>query len=264
MNNRRDIELGVEAPLSQWHCFDDVTQMDFVLAHTVLRDAEFAATMNQRQRQGCLILDNSFHELGMPLPAMSLAAAAKVVRADYVIAPDNFEWKNEQRIDAVHELARYIPWECIGVVLSSPHAWENSELLQEVIGIGLLCFPFKQNRRMQYRDLALDTYAPYTSWERREFRLIKRVHLLGVSTLDEAREWHEAVQDSPRDVSWSIDTGKAVKVALKGGAELSNNMRGLMPQEELLSATLDSQQLKTALRLNKQLAEVINRRADDY
>lgn len=179
------------------------SDLDFVLAHTVLNDALYAELLATRDLGRELILDNSYHELGYPLPLSDLLEAAQRCRADYVIAPDkvgDVQFNTRAFLEAQSVLAGYK----IAVVMTGTptgDALEREEFLAAVRDADMLCCTFKYSER-------LDWYTQSTLARR-----WSRVHLLGVSSVIELLRWNQIVRTSKIDAS--VDTGKPLKCALR-------------------------------------------------
>lgn len=205
------LRLALEIPTSQLSRLVPQTDLDFVLAHKVLDDPEYAAFFATRGSERELILDNSTHEFGRPLPYAHLNRAAERSRADIVIAPDvvtvdkskrtyvqyeqNIEW-------LVETCEKLLGFKIAGVLCGEKYS-ERESFLHEmyVAGAEVLCFTFHEEQRLEWwKDYMKGKYAGH--W--------KRVHILGVSTLQEMCEWVKISNENPT-VDFSIDTTKCVK-----------------------------------------------------
>lgn len=212
------ISLAVEAPACLLPHLREETDLDFPIAHRVLEDEEYRRYYSDRGPREC-ILDNGLHELGEAIPLDELLRAAKLVKADYVIAPDRIgdsAWTADQfsRLQAAkHD--QQLPFK-LAVVLTGNSARTRRELLQTACFADMLCLPYDQPRLLWYQELF-----PY--W--------RRVHLLGVSELSELQAW---LSYAPF-LHLSVDTGKPVKYGL-----LERNLRTL---DSLRHSTLLSHKL---------------------
>lgn len=207
------IRLAQEIPtckLSEWASLSD---LDFVLAHTVLADKEYAEFFKNRPQGRELILDNSYHELGVPLEMSDLLEAAIRCRADYVIAPDRVgdlqfnreQFKAAQKVLSGFRLAVVMtgtPSSQIQGGLQLFYYVERENFLFDVREADMLCCTFKEPERWSWYNQS----AMATRW--------KRVHLLGCAELTELQLWRNLAQGTGRQ--FSIDTGKALKWALRG------------------------------------------------
>lgn len=203
------ISLAMEMPtcrLAQWEMYTD---LDFVLAHKVLADRDYAEHFKHRTQDRELILDNSFHELGHPLDVRDLLRAAVLCRATYIIAPDkvgDVAFNIEQLHKLNYGLFKHGVQCKTAVVMTGTEEGtkdEREDFLQHVRNADMLCCTFKQAKRY-------DWY--FKSKVAREW---KRVHLLGVSELIELGYWQVFSHHNPQ-VEMSVDTGKPLKWALQG------------------------------------------------
>jgi len=227
------IQLATEIPVAHWH-LSSWADLDFVLAHKVLDDATYALRLKNRHRDRTLILDNSMHELGEALPIEKLKDAAARCRADYVIPPDR-----------------------LGDTSWNTYQFQRARRLFSETGIavvGVMCGEDSIDRQ-----IALETYYETTSMLLLPFRLprlrwflehqeamthFRRIHLLGVNTLDELRHF-AAASHQHTSVTWSVDTGKAFKWAMLGKRlEDLEDVRKSIPQKELLEIEEVTQEQK--------------------
>lgn len=201
------IRLAQEIPTCKLQEWSRLSDLDFILAHTVLADPEYAEFFHERSEGRELILDNSYHELGYPLPMDQLLEAAKRCRADYVIAPDKVgdcEFNKEQFCVAMDilwgfKIAVVMTGAPSGTSLVEQVAREN--FLFDVCDADMLCLTFKEPLRYRWYTESAMAHR----W--------KRVHLLGVAERDELEKWY------PLGIpgrEFSVDTGKALKWALRG------------------------------------------------
>jgi hypothetical protein len=178
------------------------THLDFVLAHRVLEDPEYRAFYALRPHNRVLILDNSMHELGAPLPLSDIANAAKMVNALYVIPPDKLgepEWNLEQ----VGEMRRFFePWR-IAPVLAGRTASERRSYYSQIAPVPMLCLPFREPRLEWFLELF-----------EREDDLPPRIHLLGMTELSEARSWTWIARRLEARTIFTFDTAKPIKWGL--------------------------------------------------
>lgn len=205
------IALSMELPTCRLKEWSPLADLDFVLAHKVLEDKAYADFFFNRPKDRELILDNSYHELGYPLAPTELRHAALLCRATYVIAPDKVG-DVSFNIKSFCRAREFMPGQALAVVMTGSENGDPAErefFLRSVATAEMLCCTFKQKERLKWfaeSPMAL-------TWQ--------RIHLLGVSELDELSEWYtltcnliENLPAGPR--SWSVDTGKAIKWALKG------------------------------------------------
>lgn len=194
------IMTSLEIPTALLGRLSPLVDMDFALAHRVLEDSAYARFYANRPNGRECLLDNSMHELGHPLAVQLLHRAADLVHADYVIAPDllgeperNLQWFRETYREMGSEFR-------IAVCASGRTAEERKLFLDQTEDSSMLCMPYR---------------TPRLSWFLENPARGSRVHLLGVSTLSEARAWLPvATQFST--MKFSIDTSKPIKAALVG------------------------------------------------
>lgn len=198
------IELAQEIPTSMLEAWSLLSDLDFILAHHVLADHDYAEFFAHRPHGREVILDNSYHELGYPLGADDLLEAAHLCRADYVIAPDRVgdpAWNAA----SFHMAKKVLDGYKIAVVMTGTEfggANERDEFLHSVREADMLCCTFKQPKRFEWFKMSSVVWR----WT--------RVHLLGVSELDELALWVEYAR-THRHTKWSVDSGKAIKWALE-------------------------------------------------
>lgn len=224
------IKLSLEIPTPLLADLTSRTDMDFVLAHRVLEDEEYRRFYASRGQGRELLLDNSMHELGEPLPIKDLKDAAIRVHADYVVTPDRLgdpEWTLAQFFAAKKELA---PAFKIAVAMSGRTPEERQEYLREVYDAQMLCLPYRENR-LEW-------------WEEQKPRWWSRIHLFGVSTLNELREWVKIEDGSLR--RFSVDTAKPLKAAFIGRKLDDGDSLRHMPisSKDLLGMSATGEQLE--------------------
>ena len=218
------IQLALEIPTALLEALTPFTELDFALAHKVLEDEKYAEFYAAREEDRTLILDNSMHELGHPLPPAELLRAAHSCRADYVIAPDmlgqparNLLWFFETRKALAEEFKT-------AVCLCGRTPEERRIFLQEVYEADMLCLPFREER---------------VAWFLEQLPQWTRIHLLGVSTLEELSLW-PVIADRYTQISFSVDTGKPLKAAMVGRhLDDGKSLRGIpISSKDLLGLSL--------------------------
>lgn len=208
------IGLAQEVPTSMLAQWTPLSDLDFILAHKVLEDKEYAEFFLMRDSSRELILDNSYHELGFALSNSDLLEAAIRCRADYVIAPDRVG-------DCVYNLQQFLqarqvlkgfkiavvmtgtPSEIIDPKDEKVYREERDQFLYEVRDADMLCCTFKEKHRYDWFV------------EASMHKMFRRVHLLGVDSLEELDLWRKW-SAGRRQYRLSVDTGKALKWALRG------------------------------------------------
>lgn len=217
--------LSMEIPTSKLKEWSPLCDLDFVLAHKVLNDSAYAQHFQNRRFGREVILDNSTHEFGKPLPYADLEQAAQLCRADYLIAPDivntdiddaqialNMHWMHE----TCENVAAKDDWLAVGAVLCGHTRAQRDSYISFAgeAGVTMLCFTFHEPKRLLwFSDFML--HPTYEVWN--------RIHILGVSTLAELRIWVKISEQYP-EKQFSVDTSKALKFGV---------------QEKLLTDNLD-------------------------
>lgn len=212
------IRLSLEYPTTHVKRFTKLTDFDFVLAHKVLEDKSYARYLANRERSRMLLLDNSMHELGQPLPVKDLARAASACRATFVVAPDklgepqkNLEWFEETYTElyAKHRLA---------VTLAGHTADEREKYLHTVRHRAeMICLPFREPRWDWFLE------------QKKNLNWCFRIHLFGVSELAELRNFAEQSRTPGNRWSFSVDTTKPIKWGMKG--QLLSDLKSLRGSE---------------------------------
>lgn len=230
------IKLALEIPTSLLKEISPLTDFDFVLAHRVLEDTAYAEWFRNRVNGRELLLDNSLHELGAPLPAADLVEAALRCQANFVIAPDRLgdgAWTLEQLKETLNAFAG--TQFGVALCLQGSSYEERAKLLAYARGrAALLCLPYRENRIEWFMQ-----HDP--SW--------RRVHLLGMSTFEELIAWKGVVRQHPRQF-FSIDTAKPLKAALVGRyLDDGKSVRGIpISSKDLLGMTATAEQLELVRR----------------
>lgn len=220
------LKLSLELPTPYLKLFSSLLDLDFVLAHKVLQDRAYADFFAARERGREVILDNSTHEFGKPMPMAELVKAAKLVHANYLIAPDIVKGELNDP-EQIHQNRTWLAETCnvcdstydIGAVICGNTFTEFGDYLDDAEwqGVKLICFTFHNENRLKWWkwfDL-LDGQM-----------LFPRVHLLGMHTVEELKRWVE-LSEIWTNISWSFDTSKPLKFGVQG-IELDKieNLRG--------------------------------------
>lgn len=246
------IRFGVETSASMYPWIKPLTSIDFALAHRVLEDHEYGE-MYAARRDRELILDNSMHELGTPLPLNDLLEAASRCSADYVITPDKLrepEWTLGQFRSCKEQIQA--GGFGVAVVLCGRTPDERETFLHAVRDADMLCLPYREDRFTWYRE-AIPCLRPF-----------RRIHLLGVSTVDELRMWVELDRNLDGYRDFSVDTSKPVKAGLlrKQLENPDENLRGLpISSKDLLGMTCSGHQQHMITRNIELYQKVLEGRA---
>jgi hypothetical protein len=230
------IRLSMEIPtayLSEWSAWTD---LDFVLAHRVLEDAAYAEFHARRPIDRELILDNSMHELGEALPVSDLVEAAKRCRADVIIPPDALGEPKKNVAWYAQTVTAFDYRYAVGCVLCGRDSRERLAVLNSYKGAPILFLPYRESRLTWYLEL-----------EARIRRRFKRIHLLGVNTLDEVRCFASYSADD--SINWSVDTAKPIKWGVA--------LESLKAKSSIRGASLSSKDLLDLRDLSaEQLAQI--------
>lgn len=198
------IQLAMEIPTAYLHEWAPLCDLDFILAHQVLEDEDYAEFFRCRPKGRELIMDNSLHELGHPLSPADLLEAAIRCRADYVITPD-YVGDMEFNLRSYEQCRQLLAGFKLAVVMTGSKdstVEEREEFLVSIRDADMLCLTFKEPRRLPwYRASALAK-----RW--------KRVHLLGLDSFEELHEFR-VIAGSDYSRRWSLDTAKPVKWGLE-------------------------------------------------
>jgi len=198
------ITLALETPRVLLQDLSMLCDFDFCLAQEVIADEKYAEFYTQKThgvRE--VIMDNGFHELGRPLSVPELQDAAKVIKPNYVIAPDMIDdlpWTYEQWKRAVKAF-KGSDTQVLPVLTSAPELDQKS-FLMNVEG-PILCMPYRRPR-LDWFHFHADTIVK--KWD--------RVHLLGVNELSELARFAELTDQT--GIQFSVDTSKPVKWGLLG------------------------------------------------
>lgn len=178
------------------------TDLDFALAHKVLADPQYAGILANRPTSRELILDNSMHELGAPLPMSQVKAAAEIVRADYVIVPDWLE-DPERSLDAIFVANEKLRPFKLAVNLVGDDDISRRRVLEAALLHGdMLCLPYRRPRLEWFLSMG------------KAHQRGVRIHLLGMSSLAELVAWMRIATAFP-STRFTVDTSKPFKWGLE-------------------------------------------------
>jgi len=219
------IGLSMEIPVGYLRRWTSWTELDFVLAHKVLDDTKYASHYARRAAGRELILDNSMHELGYPLPVKMLLQAARKIDADYTIAPDQLKQpeRNREWFDQTYEM--FMPLQRkVAVVMCGRDSRERVHFLEYVRNADMLCLPFREERLAWFREHEVQIRSRWT-----------RIHLLGVNEIEELRQFAQIALEAP-EMTWTVDTAKPIKwgVALREMKTLDSPRGASLSSKDLL------------------------------
>lgn len=199
------IKLAMEVPVGVLE-LDRLGDLGFALAHKVLEDKKYRDWYRKSSDGREVILDNSMHELKEPLPLEDVVAAADLIEADYLIAPDRLkepEWTLDQFLRTERHASKAGSCVEVTAVLCGRTREEREDFLDHIVGkTDMICLPYRENRLAWFRE-HYDEIAP----------CFDRIHLLGMSEFDELRMWVEIAREAP-DLDISVDTSKPIKWGL--------------------------------------------------
>lgn len=203
------MKLALECPTALLEDIQPLADFDWILAHLVLQDREYAQFYSQSTRMK--ILDNSTNELLEPCSLSDIAKTAEIVKPDYIVAPDYLgdHLSTEKALDeavAVFGLGRVFPvvqGHTLGHVLECTEYIAKTGFNRVAVPYDLTC-----NREDSIEKMA-------SAREEVVSRLIllnnfEWIHLLGMTTLEELESYRSISQVK------SIDTGSPVLNGLEG------------------------------------------------
>lgn len=225
------MRLMAEIPRAWLPVLSPLFDGDFAIAHQVLEDKVYSEFYAHQSKKGrFVILDNAFHELGVPLTAKELLEAATRISPTIVISPDKI---GDQRftMHQFFETLEVMPPEIgVGVVIQGVSPAERTEMFMKTVKHAkMLCLPFKEPRFEWFCDL-LEKIPKYVQWP-------PRLHLLGVNELWELKAFRDKISElgiPPRLVS--VDTCKPIKFGIlrKRLKEDIESLRGAGPLSSLV------------------------------
>lgn len=192
----------MEIPTAHLTDISPLCDLDFALAHLVLENEAYADFYRTQSASGRLvILDNSFHELGVPLSPVELRQAARRIHPSVVVAPDKLQhpkWNWEQ----FNETHKILQGEfTLGIVVAGQDYHDRVNYVSAALSRGCTWFfwPYREPRYEWLKEL----------WNTRLADCFH--HMLGVSTLAELRQLEHFNRRKSPSVSFSYDTAKPVK-----------------------------------------------------
>jgi len=204
------VRLALECPANLLEEVQPLGDFDFILAHLVLGDSSYADYYRRSTR--LKILDNSTNELLRPCTLDEIGKADSLVGpCDFIVAPD-FLWDSKATIEALPQtVARFRFDRVIPVV--------QGDSLEETLGCASYYWSLGFRRMaVPYSLLTKPTDSVGSMAKARgqvvfrlefKFSLELRLHLLGMTTLEELHKYR-----SSRVVE-SVDTGSPVLHGLR-------------------------------------------------
>lgn len=205
------IKLACEIPTSRIKEWSPLVDLDFILAHKVLDDPNYAKLFKERSKDRKVILDNSTHEFGRPLPFEDLRRAADLCKADVVIAPDivnpNIDYKQYiQNMEWIYQAGKHLHGYYIGAVMCGKGPIQRETWLERASKVAdMLCFSFHMPQRLEWWKHFADTVY---------VRRFSNVHILGMISITELRRWVKISEKYP-EIEFSFDTCKPLKLGVQ-------------------------------------------------
>lgn len=202
------IKLSAEIPTCKLKEWSPLVDVDFLLAHKVLTDQDYADHFKYDiAADRHIILDNCAHEFNKPIPMAALRCAKELCSANIVIAPDRVtqdgdiaQWEQNQKW--LEQSGDWFSQSELGFVLNGPSVSCLVENLRHGARYAsMLFFTFHQPERLEW-------------WKLLHLNILKkfkRIHLLGLISISELRKWVEISEQHP-EVEWSFDTSKAASL----------------------------------------------------
>ena len=199
------MKLALETRTDMLEMVQPFADFDFILAHKVLEDEQYANYF--KESTNIKFLDNSVNELGEPLSVDKIKEAFEKVSGTYIVAPDYINDAGKT-IESYLKFTKEFPKEKIVGVVQGPTYIDAFECLK-VYGKGIISVPY---------DLCSKKVDPPWLMGLRRCLFVTNIpkdqgfliHLLGFNSLDEFF-WY---QNNP--IVMSIDTGIPILLGLQG------------------------------------------------
>jgi len=98
------ILTSYEVSINHLDDFANHMDYDFALAHLVTKNEKYRDYFKKQCEKRLVILDNSFFELGHPIPSDELAEICKMINAQEIVAPDYLNV--ERTVNAAYEMQK--------------------------------------------------------------------------------------------------------------------------------------------------------------
>jgi len=203
------MKLALECPTGMLNDIQPLADFDWVLAHLVLQDKEYAEYYRKSKRYK--VLDNSVNELLEPLSFGDMLKAMDIVKPSLVVPPDHLGGYKKTYDEIVHALSILGPNDLLPVIQGSTLG-EVLGLLQELLSLGF-------NRLAVPYDILSSREDNPVMMASNRLRVVNSVinrvpigfeiHLLGMTTIEE-------LESHNRGWVRSVDTGVPVMMGLKG------------------------------------------------
>jgi len=204
------MKIALECPTSLLGDIQPLADFDWILAHLVLQDEEYADFYRKSKR--LKVLDNSVNELLEPCNFADLERAADVVRPDLVVSPD-YLGEEELTIEALDASLDIFGKNSILPVVQGSSLPSVERCFKEILSRGLprVAVPY---------DICCSREESPEAMAASRLRVVNRlwelapssfqVHLLGFNTVEELRK-----QSIGKFVN-SIDTGVPIMMGHSG------------------------------------------------
>jgi len=204
------IRIAHETPTQYIEYTQRITDYDFAIASMVLKNKFYAGMFARRAAGRLLILDNGFFEDGAPQSSDELLAAADLVRADYVVAPDVLGDKKKtlELYEPFMEKFASPKYRLAAVVVGSDakELVECYEYYAKDPRVDMYCWAFGSDRREALRILRHSARSAGVDTSRRH-------HLFGFRTLEELAACVSYLEEVDEV---TIDTSKPASAAFAG------------------------------------------------
>lgn len=251
------LRLALEIPTVMLERWAPLIDLDFVLAHKVLEDARYAQFFASRHEEREMILDNSTHEFGKPMPLGDLQRAVELTRANWLIAPDIVNPQMDalqysQNLQWMEETCGGVKQVDIAAVLCGLDRKARLAYLDtaNAAGVDMICFTFHMPQRLEW----------WREYEEFGVHRFSRVHLLGMISLDETRKWVELSERHP-GINFSFDTSKPLKFGVQGRhlADVSDLRGGQIRSKEVLDLEHFTEEQQGVIEHNIQFLKAVCR-----
>ncbi len=207
------IRLAFETPIECMTDIQPLADFDWILAHEVLQNKEYAEFYKNSTRMK--VLDNSVNELLTPCSFRDIEKSAEIVNPDWIVSPDWLgdgkktfdyfsEFKTNLGIGFTGGLLPVLQGSTLTECFSYAEKYQKLEVEQLAIPYDITCKRTDSLEKMAISRLSIVT----TLLRKKSF---KWIHLLGLTSLFEL----ESYSNWPK-VSLTLDTGSPIANGLAG------------------------------------------------
>ena len=230
------ISLAMEAPISLLRELPYLTEFDFALTHLFEQSDIYSDYYEWAVKSGReVVLDNSVNELGEPVSLEEMDKVAKTLCPQYIIPPDHLNnleatlgilddaielWGKDKLIPVVQGTNLEEVVEC-GKVLQNHYKFDIVSIPYDITLAHRSKLPDEDPTKASLEELGKTRIASIRALSK-EGLLFKRVHLLGLNSLEELTTYHDqkiwtsSTHWSSVQPRVSIDTGAAITNAVWG------------------------------------------------